>query len=194
MMPFEEYHQMADEDVNAIIAYLRTLEPVGKQWPVFEPPFPLSLIFRIVPEPYEPVEKPSRSDGLEYGKYMTTIALCGVCHTPGVDGDPGRPIPEMRYAGGLPTKLPTGGKVYSANLTPDEETGIGSWNEERFVQRFKQYLEAGDAKKIDDGNFNTLMPWRLYAQMDEEDLKAIYAYLRSLDPIKNQVIKFVADK
>jgi len=81
--------------------------------------------------------------------------------------------------------------VRSANITPDMETGIGKWNKYQFVSKFKQY-DNPDAHNIPvkPNDFNTVMPWMMYSGMTEEDLSAIYAYLRTVKPVSNKVVKF----
>ena len=60
-----------------------------------------------------------------------------------------------------------------------------------FLGRFKQYADSGyTPPKVNPGEFNTIMPWTMYAGMKEDDLKAIFAYLKTLAPIKNQIVKF----
>ena len=85
-------------------------------------------------------------------------------------------------------KLPGGGVVRSANLTPDADTGIGTWTEQQFVDKFKAFdgaqhrsLSAAEQRE------NTWMPWYAYAGMSRDDLGAIYAYLRALKPVINRV-------
>jgi hypothetical protein len=81
--------------------------------------------------------------------------------------------------------------VNTANITPDPETGIGEWSEERFVKKFRDYSNFAAGAEIPaatQANF-TLMPWPRMSQIPEEDLKAIYAYLRTLKPIRNPVVK-----
>jgi hypothetical protein len=104
-------------------------------------------------------------------------------------------IPEVAYSGGRSFPFPDGSVVTSSNITPDPETGIGSWTEEMFVSRFKQYADSGYVNpKVNPGEFNSLMPWTMYAGMKEEDLKAIFAYLKTLKPMKNEVIKFTSSR
>ena len=87
--------------------------------------------------------------------------------------------------------MPGGGVVRSANITPDAETGIAKWTEEMFVNRFKSYTDSTyKPADIKPGEFNTVMPWTMYGNMKTEDLKAIYAYLRTVKPVKNEVEKF----
>ena len=81
--------------------------------------------------------------------------------------------------------------VRSPNITFDRETGIGSWTKESFTARFKMYADAAyKPANIKPGDMNTPMPWGMYAGMKEKDIEALYAYLKSLKPIKNQVVRF----
>ena len=187
LMPYVQYRYMDPEDVKAIIAYLRTLEPIEHTVPESSLNFPVNLIVRTIPQPAEPMDRPSPDDVLAYGKYMTTIAVCSECHTP---KEQGAPIEGMYMAGGFEFGMP-GGTVRSSNITPDERTGIGTWSEELFVERFKMHNVPNDSlPEASADGYNTIMPWQMYAGMKENDLKAIYAYLMSLDAIDNRVIKF----
>jgi hypothetical protein len=96
----------------------------------------------------------------------------------------------MDYADGF--KFPmTGGMVCSANITSDKETGIGDWSEEAFINRFKMYADSSYIPaKVSTTDFNTIMPWMMYATMKREDLAAIYAYLETTTPVKNKVERF----
>ena len=79
--------------------------------------------------------------------------------------------------------------VNSANITPDSATGIGTWTEERFMNKFIPYREEKNYN-FTVGKENTIMPLSLYAGMTDADLSAIYAYLRSVKPISNKVEKY----
>jgi len=133
IMPFGLYSYMAEDDVFAIIAYLRTLEPRDGNYPSAELDFPLNLIINTLGGTYKGSEIPPISDKIAYGKYITRIAACAECHNPGIPGnvDFSRP-----FEGGTPFELPGGILVRSANLTPDPETGIGNWTREFFIQRY----------------------------------------------------------
>jgi mono/diheme cytochrome c family protein len=139
-------------------------------------------------------KRPEKTDTVAYGKYLTTLASCGDCHTP---QEKGAPVPGMNFAGGMKFVLPWG-TLRAANITPDIETGIGSWTKDQFVQKFKHFDNEA-ARQIefkppfDDTRFNTLMPWTQYAGMTEEDLGAIYSYLKTLTPVKNKVHKYSSD-
>jgi mono/diheme cytochrome c family protein len=74
------------------------------------------------------------------------------------------------------------GVSFAANLTPDENTGIGIWTEDMFVDAIKQGKHMGKGRQI-----LPPMPWNWYGQLPEEDLKAMFAYLKSLPPISNRV-------
>jgi hypothetical protein len=119
------------------------------------------------------------------------LASCNECHTQSKDGEP---VAGMKFAGGAQIDLPFG-TIRSANLTPDVETGLGSWTKEQFIQRFKS-MASDNVKNmtIEPGSFNTIMPWSQYGNMTEEDLGAIYEYLQSLKPVKNLVVKFTPAK
>ncbi|MFA6571842.1 MAG: cytochrome C [Bacteroidota bacterium] len=187
IMPYSSYAKMDPEDVMAIIAFLRTLKPIPNNVPAHNLDFPMNLIVRSIPQEATPTKRPPESDTIAYGKYITTIAACADCHTP---QDKGTPLPGMNLAGGFEFKLPMG-IVRTANITPDNETGIGLWTEDMFIQRFKMY-DNPDARKISvkPGDFNTIMPFTMYAGMKTEDLRAMYKYLRTVKPVRHSVVKF----
>lgn len=192
VMPYPAYSQMAREDIYSIIAYLRNLAPIEKENISSESNFPMNFIINTIPKKATIVEKaPDKSDIVEYGKYVFTIASCVDCHTPQKQG---KPVEGMYLAGGFPFPLPSGGVAHSANITPDMETGIGNWNADAFVARFKAYADSSYVPaKIKTGDFNTIMPWAMYAHMQEEDLRAIFAYLQTVKPVKNKVTTFTAE-
>jgi mono/diheme cytochrome c family protein len=189
LMPYSYYGKMDPEDIYDIISYIRTLKPIDKDVPDSEPDFPINIILKTIPTDGSPEKKPAESDQVAYGKYLTNAAACMECHTP-VDAQ-GTLIAGNEFAGGRDFTFPDGSVVRTANITQDTETGIGSWSEDMFVGRFKQYLDSGyHLPTVQPGEFNTVMPWVMYAGMEESDLKAIYAYLKTIEPIPNQVVKF----
>jgi hypothetical protein len=97
----------------------------------------------------------------------------------------------MEFGGGREFPMPFG-IIRSSNITPDTETGIGNWNQDVFIGRFKAYDIAHNNQPADvkQGEFNSMMPWVMYAGMKNEDLAAIYTYLKTIKPIKNKVEKF----
>lgn len=191
VMPHPNYGKLDRKDLYSIIAYVRTLKPIDNIVPESEPDFPMNFIINTIPVKAEFSKIPDHNNPVAYGAYLLTAASCNNCHTKNEKGDE---IPGMRLAGGFEFALPTGGVVRSANITPDMESGIGNWSEETFVNRFKVYADSSfKPSDINKGDFNTVMPWLMYSTMKNEDLKAIYAYLRTVKPVTNKVTKFSAE-
>jgi len=187
MMPYMSYKSMSDADVEAVVAYINSLPPAKNPLPSTKLAFPFSVIVKWLPEPLnKPATTPDPADRVAYGRYLTSIGTCLFCHTP---GDPS-PDMKRRYAGGREFKGGPRMIVRSSNLTPDPETGLGKWSEERFVSRFAEFKEYNqpDAKfpALSPANF-TVMHWLSLSGMQEADLRAIYAYLRTLPAQVNKV-------
>ena len=177
LMPYQNYRHMSDEDLASVIVYVRTLAPIRKPTPAPEIPFPVDRLINTVPAPIDaPVAAPDRSDPVAYGRYLATIASCSDCHTP-MDGHH-QPLPALPFAGG---QLIQGSstRVAAANLTPDP-SGIPYYDADLFV-RFMHTGFVG-AREVSDA-----MPWATYAQMTDEDLRAIFAYLKTLKPVKHRI-------
>jgi mono/diheme cytochrome c family protein len=186
LMPYDAYRHMSREDAEAVIAFIRTLPSVARDVPRSQLDFPFSLLVRTMPSPAPPLPEktPDPSDRLAYGQYLTTIATCVTCHT---QMERGQPLPGMAFAGGLKFTTREGHVQYSANITPDPETGIGRWTMEQFVARFKSVADADEASLALNGRPNTEMPWRDYGGMTRADLEAIFTYLRTVPPVRNAV-------
>jgi mono/diheme cytochrome c family protein len=179
MMPSHFYRAMSDRDVESLVAYMNTLAPVKNALPRTALPAGLEL---PPPQPAGNVPHPDKANRVKYGEYLVTIAACADCHTP--MGPQGLDTAKL-FAGGREFNFPGGMRSVSANLTPDPETGIGKWSEDQFVKRFRMYqsyVKTG-APKVEPHAF-TIMPWLMLADTDEEDLRAMYAYLRSIPAIK----------
>jgi hypothetical protein len=175
VMPYHNFGQLDDRDIYAVIAYLRTLPAVQHDVPASEAAFPMNIILQTMPKKGTPQVRPEKTDVLAYGKYKR---------------DKGQPLPGMEFAGGMEFQMPHA-MLRSANLTPDKETGLGNWTEEMFVSRFKLYADSAyQAPAVAQNDFNTVMPWGQYAGMEESDLKAIFTYLKSLQPVPHKVIRF----
>jgi mono/diheme cytochrome c family protein len=187
LMPYTGYRDMSDEDVESLVAYLNSLPPVKNLLPTTKISFPVNLFIKGVPQPVGKVASVNRADKLTYGKYLVTaVSGCGGCHTP---LEKGQPVPGKEFAGGRMFDAPSLGTVRSANITPDSETGIGKWSEDFFVKKFGEYREYalnGPPKMSGPDQF-TLMPWLSFSQIPEDDLRAIYTYLRTLKPVYNSV-------
>jgi mono/diheme cytochrome c family protein len=179
VMPYLAYGKMATEDIHCIIAYLRSLpSAVSNPGPSKADP-PVNVIMHLMPQPANPAAAvPAKTDSVAYGGYLASAAGCTECHTKSVQGKPvGQP-----FAGGFEFPLP-GGTLRSANITPHATKGIGAWTKEMFVARFKAFAEGNFKPTTVDmpgGQMQTVMPWTMYAGMTEEDLGAIFDYLKTL--------------
>lgn len=188
LMPYQSFGKLDKEDIYSVIAYIRQLEPVKNDVAPSEIDFPVNFIVNTMPAEPAFSTRPAKEELVAYGKYLFDAATCNDCHTPRVKGEP---VPEKFLAGGAEFPFPDNTILRSANITPDPETGIGKWTEEEFVHRFKKYTAADyTPSSVEPGDFKTIMPWYFYANMEESDLKAIYAYLKTVPAINNRVEVF----
>ncbi|MEI7983441.1 MAG: c-type cytochrome, partial [Bacteroidota bacterium] len=154
---------------------------------VSAPAFPMSIIVNTFPKKAIPTVRPKPDDTLNYGKYLVTAAGCIDCHTPAKHG---QIIEELAFSGGREFQMPDGSMLLSSNITPDPETGIGKWNKDAFISRFKAYdLSTYTPAQLQKGDMQSIMPWTMYAGMDTTDLAAVYKYIHSLPPMKNKIVK-----
>lgn len=189
VMPYHYYGRMDEEDIKSIIAYIRTLAPIKNDVAASSSDFPMNIIIHTIPKKGEPTKMPSPSDKLAYGGYLVNAAACMECHT---QFEKGSLVAGTEFGGGRVFPFPDGSLVRSGNITPDVETGIGGWNEQQFLDLFHTRSDSATlATKLQPGDLNTIMPWTMYGKMHDEDLKAIYAYLKTVKPISNSVVKFV---
>src|SRR5690606_8720262 len=156
------YGHMSREDAEAVIAYLRSLEPKENVPPPSRLDFPLNLIVRMIPKPAQP-ETPDPKDSVAYGRYLVKIGACSDCHTPRKEG---RPVETRFLAGGNEFVLPDGSISRSANITPVAGSAVSLRDRKGFVALFKQF--EGPGRPVQAGGFNTVMPWTKYAGMSEE--------------------------
>lgn len=185
LMNYPAFGRMDQEDIFSIIAFLRTLPSVANDVPKTELDFPLNFIVNTIPAKASLNARPDSNNAGAYGRYLVTMASCVECHS---KADKGKIIAGTEFGGGRDFGSVNGQTVYSANITPDQETGIGSWSRELFIRKFKQYADSSyKPKPVAAGEFNTPMPWLAYAGMREKDLAAIYVYLHGLRPIHNAV-------
>ncbi len=186
VMPYPEYAQMSDSDVHAIVAFLRSLPPVRNALPPTSIRFPINLFIKSVPKPVGSVAEPNSQDPVAYGKYLVKTAGCEFCHTPAEKGELDI---ERIYGGGQEFPLPGNVRVVSANISPHPETGIGRWSEQEFIDKFTQYKPyVENGSPVIEPARNTVMPWLPYANMEEADLKAIFAYLKTVKPVDQAVV------
>ncbi len=176
MMPYTVYRAIPDEDLASIVVYLRTLAPVRNPLPQTAIPFPLNLLVRNAPQPLDaPVASPDVSTPEKRGEFLVRTIECRGCHTPMQRGEF---VAALDLAGGSVFDLPTG-PVASTNLTPDP-SGIPYYDEQVF-------LEAMRTGKVKARELSPLMPWAFFRGMNDTDLKAIYAYLKTLPKVSHQV-------
>jgi len=138
IMPHHLYGQLDKNDIESVIAYIRSLKPIENETEISSSDFPMNFIINTIPKKPSFSKIPQQSDKINYGKYMITAAGCIDCHT---KSDKGEFVGEL-YAGGFEFKLQDGSIVRSANLTPDKTTGLGNWTSEQFINRFKMYVDS----------------------------------------------------
>lgn len=187
VMNYPAFGKMDTEDIYSIISYIRTLKPIESHIPERQLDFPVSLLVNTMPAKATPMRRPEEANTPQYGEYLVNAAGCIDCHA---KHDKGKLIPGTEFGGGMEFRFPHG-VVRSANITPDEQTGIGNWTEDAFVNRFKAYADSSyHPVHINKGDANAVMPWAMYAGMKRSDLAAIYTYLRTVKPIYNHVEHF----
>ena len=175
-MPYPNYRWMPDEDLAAVIVYLRITPPVRNEMATTKIPFPLNRFIQAVPEPVTAsVPAVDQSTPVARGAYLARMASCGDCHTP---QEKGQRIPGMDFAGGFLLYEPKG-PVASANITP-APSGIGYYNEATFVRALRE-------GKVGARPLHASMPWYFYARMTDDDLKSIFAYLQTVKPVRHQL-------
>ncbi len=190
VLPFMPYQEMSTADLTAIISFLRSQEPVKNKVPDQEFSFIGKMVMAlglIVPEGPKgtPPEVVAIDTTKEYGEYIANyVADCAGCHSKR-NMQTGELIGELFAGGGIfadEVELLQGKSFISPNLTPHKETGvIASWSEADFMQRIK-------AGRVHQGS---PMPWGPFSRMNDVEIKAVYKYLSSLDPVENKIEKTV---
>jgi len=181
-----EYQNLSDEDVTAIISYLRTLPAVNYEVPVNNFNLLGKSILAFLIRPVNPVTTPPAKTmadtTAQYGEYLARfVSGCHSCHTernPNTGGYIGE-----EFAGG-PVEPVKGGPprmLYSANLTTDKTGVLHDWNYEKFKDRFSKgpYIKE------------TIMPWNNFKKLNDTELLAIWKYLQTLKPVNNDVGAYV---
>ena len=175
VMPYEHFRQLSVEDLASVVVFLRSLAPVHSDLPPSRVPFLIARLIQTAPRPVtESVPQPDLSTPVKRGAYLAEMAHCTGCHTP-IGPPPGfQPIRGMEMAGGSPMAK----GVASANLTPDA-SGIVYYDEALFIQAMR--IGSVGARKLKH------MPWWTFRNMTDDDLKAVFAYLRTLKPVHHRV-------
>lgn len=177
---------MGDADIAAVVGFLRSDDPLFSPDPTASPPSTVSTIGKAVfvasgmsalpDRPAEGVPVPVRTDSIAYGRYLARDVLdCAGCHTPGYSSS--KAFGADAFAGGFDFERPGGGKVTSPNLTPDGPTGLAHYTRDDLARALRH------GQRPDGTVLSAPMP--LFRALDDIDIGALYAYLRSLPPRRN---------
>jgi mono/diheme cytochrome c family protein len=186
IMPF---HNTSDEDMVAILSYLRASKPVKHETKKTEHTMLGKMIFSFALKPVGPegevMKTVQRDSTAEYGKYLAfSVANCRGCHT-NRDLQTGAFVGEP-FAGGFVMDEGEGTEyLYTTpNITTSKTSRIHGWSEERFIQRFRE------GRKVE----GSPMPWGPFSRLDEVDLKAIYRYLQTIKPVDVEYTDMIKKK
>lgn len=174
MMPYWNLRVMSDEDLASVIVYVRSIpavrNPLPKRWLPQEPELRTVPLFPSPPAPA------GASEQVRHGEYLARVGNCAACHS-GLDPER-QPVPGMAMAGGRVLRG-RWGLVTSPNITPDA-SGIGYYDERKFIA----VMRTGHvgARKL-----SPVMPWADFRNLTDADLKALFAYLRTLPPVQHRV-------
>ena len=216
-MPWQAISLMADEDLKAIFAYLGSIkainnpitDPISPTGERLETLRGGPAVQQRQADPQHQAVTAKLQTQVERGEYLVTVGDCDACHTPLIYTAEGPEFDMTRRLSGFPAdqellEVPEGflgpdkwmaiwsspgtayagiwGVSFPRNLTPDVETGLGSWTEDIFIQALRTGKDMGEGRDI-----LPPMPWEQFAKLTDEDLKAIFAYLGSIEPIDNPV-------
>jgi mono/diheme cytochrome c family protein len=170
-MPYAFFRSMTDEDVSSVIVYLRSLPPVHHVLPQRKLSYTPKVDFQ--PE-MEPAIPPNATDQVKHGWYLVRLAQCNDCHSP-YDKD-GNVLPGKMFGGGLTMTGPWG-NVVSANITSDP-SGIAHYDTAMFIKTIRTGRASGGVRDL-----STIMPYSYFRNMTDDDLSAIFAYLRTVTPV-----------
>jgi mono/diheme cytochrome c family protein len=177
LMNYPAYKDLTDEDVLAIVAYLRTRKPIRRDNGRTELDFPVGMMIRTLPQPLEGTAPGLPPAGIERGRALLKVMLCGECHTP--RDDRGNPVAGKELAGGSPSTGPWG-IVYAANITSHPATGIGAYSNDDLKRVFKEGKNRA-------GRELWVMPWSVTRNLTDADIDALIAALREVPASPNLV-------
>ena len=177
LMPYRSFSHLSDDDLASVVVYLRSIQSISEKVPQTKTPFPLSLILNILPEPLNaPVPAPNASTPVSRGKYLAQVSDCEGCHTP--RGRMSPTIVGMEFAGG--NVMGEGEHAVAVtNITPDP-SGISYYDEALFMK----VMRTGH---VGARQLNPIMPWVYLRNMSDDDLKDLFAYLKTLPPVHHTV-------
>jgi len=169
VMPSGFYEIMTDHDLDAVIAYLRTIKPIKNTVP--DPVYKMPQRHPIPPGGDKPFTEAMLSEKVNKGRYLVTIAHCMECHTP--MGPHGREFATKLGAGGFELPGPWGVSV-SRNITSSKDKGIGAWTDDEIKRAITQGVSRDGSK------LKPPMGYRYYATVAADDLDAMVTYLRTV--------------
>jgi mono/diheme cytochrome c family protein len=171
VMPTGFYGIITDGDMNAIVAYLRTVAPVKNKVP--DPIYKISIPRQVFPGAEKPIDPADLADKLKRGHYLATIGHCMECHTPMVNG----PVDFQNSLGKGGRDFPgPWGVSISRNITSSKTKGIGEWTDAEIKRAVTQGIDK-------DGNkLKGPMGYQYYAHMTDADLDAVITWVRTLPP------------
>jgi mono/diheme cytochrome c family protein len=178
-MPYGNFRGLTDEDLASIIVYIRSIPPVYHPLPKTSVPKEIPVSSYASQEPTLPPVPANASALVRRGAYLVRVGNCSGCHTP-VDSD-GRSLPGMFLAGGQVYEAPWG-TFATANITPDP-SGISWYTEDIFIKTIRTGHVAGPGGR----RLDPFMPWSYHRHLSDADLKAIFAYLRTVKPVRHRV-------
>jgi cytochrome c553 len=172
IMPYVAMHAMPDEDLASVIVYLRSLKPIRNPLPPSAVPFPLNRLIAGVPEPIDATVTADLSTPEKRGEHIARIAICADCHT--TRDDSGNTPAGLDFAGGTAMAFEGRKTIYTANITPSVN-GIPYYTEGLFIE----VMRTG---KVKARELDPMMPTIFYRNMTDQDLKDVFAYLKTLKP------------
>ncbi|HZQ11313.1 MAG TPA: c-type cytochrome [Pseudolabrys sp.] len=169
IMPTGFYHIMTERDLDAVVAYLRTIKPINNK--VADPIYKMPQVEHVIPGGEKPFTEADMNDKVKKGFYLVTIAHCMECHTPMEKGV--RLWTTRLGAGGFDFPGPWGVST-SRNITQSKDKGLGNWTD----AEIKRAITTGVSR--DGSRLKPPMGFHYYATMTADDLDAIVAYLRTV--------------
>lgn len=177
IMPYRNFSAMPDEDLAAVIVYLRSLTPVRNPLAPSAVPFPLNRLMNGLPQPIDAPVTADLSTPDKRGAHIVRIASCGECHSP--RDSRGNQPEGMEFSGGTPMPFEGRKTIFAANITPGVN-GIPYYTEDLFVE----VMRTG---KVKARELDPMMPTTFYRNMTDQDLKDVFAYLKTLKPVDHYV-------
>ncbi len=188
---------MSDEDIYSVISFIRSdhpwVAPDNTTHPATEPSFLTKFlcnmgIMKPFPYPKSVIPQPDTANAVEFGRYVAYNFECFSCHSKDFKTnnhlDP--PKSDGYFGGGNNLKMPDGRVIQTLNLTMDEETGIGKWSEDDFVAAVKSGMLPNSQPSLRNP------PMQPYAALTDKEVRAVFAYLKTIPKIKNKIDRKVS--